>query len=305
MNATPQIGFIGLGTMGEAMAEHLLGAGFKVTGYDINPTAVERLVRAGGRAAASAAAAAERADLLILMVVSAAQVEGILFGDGRASEALAAGSVVWLSATVPPQYVQGLAPRLAARGIELIDGPVSGGAVGAAAGELTIMAAGAAEAMARASGPMAAVSKRIYRLGETPGTASTVKMINQLLTGCHIALAAEAMAFGIRMGANPEALYDVITNSAGSSRQFELKVPRMLAEDYAPRSSINIFLKDLGIVMETAAAAKFPVPIAAAAHQMFLMAAARGWGREGETSMMRLYTDFDEAPAEAGKPENR
>ena len=303
--ANPRVGVIGLGAMGGPMAGHLLNAGFEVVGFDLNQEATERFAREGGQLARSASDAAAASDLLLLVVMTDRQVDDILFGAGGVAAALAPGKIVWLATTAPPHSVQSAAAKLAERGILTIDGPVSGGVVGARSGELTIMASGPAAALARADAAMAAVSRRVFQLGETVGTASVVKLVNQLLTGCNIALAAEAMALGIRAGADPKALYEVVINSAGTTRQFELKVPRMLAHDYEPLSSINIFLKDLGIVMETAERLRFPTPIASAAFQMFQMAAAKGWGRDGETSIMRLYSGFDPASDDVGSGEKR
>jgi 3-hydroxyisobutyrate dehydrogenase len=204
----------------------------------------------------------------------------VLFGEQGARQAMRQGSVLLMSVTVPPDYAERLGPRLAKRGILMIDGPVSGGEAKAATGEMTMMAAGPAEAFATCEPVLAAIAQKVYRLGEAHGTGSKVKMINQLLAGVHIAAAAEAMALGIKAGADPKTLYDVITNSAGNSWMFQNRAPHILAGDYLPRSAVNIFVKDLGIVLEAGRKSTFPLPLTAAAHQMFLMAAAAGHGRE-------------------------
>jgi 3-hydroxyisobutyrate dehydrogenase len=275
--------------MGMGMALSLLKAGFQVKGYDINPEAVQRLVQAGGLGAASIAEAAQDVESLILMVVNAAQVEAVLFGSGQAAAALPQGSVVIVCSTVKPEFARSLGQRLAALNLEMLDAPVSGGTARAAEGHLTIMASGRPEAFRRAEQVLAALAERVYRLGDACGQGSTVKMINQLLAGVHIAAAAEAMAFGVKAGVDPQTLYEVISNSAGASWMFQNRVPHMLAADYTPKSAVEIFVKDLGIVLETGREEHFPLPLAAAAHQLFLMAAAAGFGREDDAAVVKVF----------------
>lgn len=283
------VGVIGLGAMGMGMARRLVGAGFRVQGYDVRPEAVAALAAAGGQATASPAEAARGADLLLVMVVSAAQAEATLFGERGAVPALPEGAVVMLSSTVPASAAVAIGKRLAATGHLLLDAPVSGGVVGAESGRLTIMASGAPEAFAKAERALAAVAGKVYRLGDAPGIGSTVKAVNQLLAGVHIAAAAEAMAFGTRAGADPRTLFEVISNSAGSSWMFQNRVPHMLDGDYTPRSAVEIFVKDLGLVLDAGRELRFPLPLAAAAHQLFLMAAAAGLGREDDAAVVKVF----------------
>ncbi|HEX6014997.1 MAG TPA: L-threonate dehydrogenase [Geminicoccaceae bacterium] len=297
------VGVIGLGSMGMGMARRLVEAGFAVRGYDVRPEAGQALAEAGGSAAASPAEVARDAGLLLVMVVSAAQAEAVLFGPSGAVPALAPGAVVILSSTVPASAARALAARVADAGHLLLDAPVSGGAVAAQAGELTVMASGAPEAFAKADGALAAVAAKVYRLGDEPGTGSSVKAVNQLLAGVHIAAAAEAMAFGTRAGADPRTLFEVISNSAGNSWMFGNRVPHMLDDDYAPRSAVEIFVKDLGLVLDAGRELRFPLPLAAAAHQLFLMAAAAGLGREDDAAVVKVFERL--AGIRVGKPPQR
>jgi 3-hydroxyisobutyrate dehydrogenase len=292
MRQTPTIGFIGLGAMGAGMATSLVRAGFAVTGYDLRPEARDRLVAQGGNAAESPRAAAENADLLVVMVVNDAQVEEVLFGGEGAAAALARGATVMLSSTVPAAYVRSLAERLGARGLHLLDAPVSGGAVAAERGELTIMAAGADAAFAAADAALEACAKKVYRLGAEPGIGSTVKAVNQLLAGIHLVTAAEGMAFGVALGADPRVLYEVIRGAAGGSWMFENRVPHMLDDDYAPRSAVDIWVKDLGLVLDTGKTLRMPLPMAAAAHQVVMMAAAQGLGPIDDVGFVKVYEGF-------------
>ena len=285
----PTVGFIGLGAMGLGMARRLVGQGFPVHGFDLNPAAGQALVEAGGQSAGSAAAAAQVANILLLMVVSSEQVEAVLFGAGDVAAALSPGSLVIMCSTVKPEFARQTATRLAARGLDVLDAPVSGGVIKAAAGELSIMASGSPGAFAKAEAVLAALATRVYRLGDECGQGSTVKMVNQLLAGVHIAAAAEAMALGVRAGVDPQELYEVISNSAGSSWMFQNRVPHMLAGDYTPLSAVDIFVKDLGIVLETGKELRFPLPLSATAHQLFLMAAAAGFGRQDDAAVVKVF----------------
>ncbi|MFO0462055.1 MAG: NAD-binding protein, partial [Burkholderiales bacterium] len=180
-----------------------------------------------------------------------------------------------------------------------LDAPISGGAAKAAAGEMTMMTAGRPEAYAKAGGVLDAMAARVYRLGDRAGAGSKVKIVNQLLAGVHIAAAAEAMALGIREGVDPEALYDVITHSAGSSWMFENRMAHVLAGDYTPLSAVDIFVKDLGLVLDTARATKFPLPLSATAHQMFMQASTAGHGREDDSAVIKIFPGI-ELPAGRG-----
>jgi 3-hydroxyisobutyrate dehydrogenase len=280
------VGFIGLGAMGGPMAANLLAHGHAVQGFDLARPALDALVAAGGSACTDPAAAAEGAGVVILMVASAAQVDAVL---AAADRSLRDGTTIVLHSTVPAAYVRGLGERLAARGLHLLDGPVSGGQIGAKAGGLTIMASGSEAAFAAAEPVMAAYAKKVYRLGDQPGIGSTVKTINQHLAGVHIVAAAEAMALAVRAGADADTVFEVLRNAAGQSWMLENRVPHILARDFTPLSAVDIFVKDLGIVLDTGRELRFPLPIAASAHQQFLAAAAAGLGREDDSAVVKVY----------------
>ena len=282
----PTIGFVGLGAMGIGMAQSLLRAGFTVKGFDINPATVQSF---GGQGVSSVAEAAEGVDILILVVVNAGQVEDILFGSGKAVEALPADSAVMVCSTVKPDFARQIAQRLYSLGLEMLDAPISGGAVKSAAGKLSVMASGHPAAFDKCQPALDPMAENLYRLGDECGLGSTVKMINQHLAGVHIAAAAEAIAFGVKAGVDAQTLYEVISNSAGSSWMFQNRVPHMIAGDFTPLSAVEIFVKDLGIVLETGKEERFPLPLAAAAHQMFLMAAAAGFGREDDSAVVKVF----------------
>ena len=289
MSADLTLGVVGLGSMGLGAALSARRRGVSTWGLDPRAERLAPLVEAGGRAAGSLAELAAACDAVQVLVVNAAQTEAVLFGEGGLVTGLKKGAVVICSATVDPALPPRWEQRLAEVGLWLIDGPVSGGPKKAAEGEMTMMASGRPEAFAAAGPLLDAVAGKVYRLGDHAGVGSTVKMVNQHLAGVHIAAACEAMALGIRAGADPQALYDVISNSAGSSWMFNNRVPHILAGDYSPLSAVNIFVKDLGIVLDAARALAFPLPLAAAAHQLYLAAAAAGHGAEDDSAVIKFY----------------
>lgn len=286
---TGKIGFIGLGAMGAGMAASLARGGLSVTGCDVRAEAVEALKAEGGSGAATPAEAASGASLVIVVVVNMAQAEAVLFGENGAAAALQSGGTAMLCSTVPPDFARETEARLQAMGIHFLDAPISGGAARAQAGTITMMTSGTAAAYGASEAAMEAMAEKIYRLGDAAGPASTVKMINQLLAGVHIAALGEAMALGTKAGADPNALFEVISNSAGSSWMFNNRVPHILAGDYTPLSALDIFVKDLGIVLEAGKGLKFPLPLSAAAHQLFLMGSAAGLGGEDDSGVVRVY----------------
>lgn len=283
------VGVIGLGAMGIGVARSLLRAGFKVHACDVRPEVLKAIADEGALAHASPAALAAQVDAVIVLVVNAAQTETVLFGEQGAAPALKRGAAVIASSTVPPRFAQNLGERLAALGLLHLDAPVSGGAARAAKGEMTIMASGSTQAFAAVEDVLAAIAAKVYRLGDQSGMGSKVKMINQLLAGVHIAAATEAMALGIRAGIDPHTLYEVISNSAGASWMFQNRVPHILAGDYTPLSAVNIFVKDLGIVLDSARDLTFPLPLTSAAHQMYLATSASGLGGEDDSAVIKMF----------------
>jgi 3-hydroxyisobutyrate dehydrogenase len=287
-NRTGTVGFVGLGAMGLPMALNLLKSGYAVRGFDLNPKALEALSNAGGVIATSAADAATGSESLVLMVVNAAQVEAVLF-DGGAAAALPEGGTVIVMATCPPRAVEAVAARVEAMGRRLVDAPVSGGVAGATAGSLTVMAA-APEALFGEIRPVLDVmGGKVVHVGVKPGQGAVVKTVNQLLCGVHIAAAAEALALAGKVGIDVAVMLDIVSGSAASSWMLKDRGPRMLEHDPEVRSAVDIFVKDLGIVMEAGRDMKAALPLAALAHQMFLAASGQGLGKADDSQVIRAY----------------
>jgi len=289
MNEPLNIGVVGLGAMGRGMAASLRRAGYHVNVCDVRAEAARAFAAEGGAAWTTPAELAARCEIVVSVVVNAAQTEGVLFGVHGAAAALKPGSLFVMCSTVDPNWSVALEARLAERGLLYLDAPISGGAAKAASGQMTMMTAGTPAAYAKAGGALDAMAAKVYKLGDKAGNGSKVKIINQLLAGVHIAAAAEAMALGLREGVNADALYEVITNSAGNSWMFENRMAHVLAGDYTPQSAVDIFVKDLGLVLDTARATKFPLPLSATAHQMFMQASTAGFAKEDDSAVIKIF----------------
>ncbi|SIQ31457.1 3-hydroxyisobutyrate dehydrogenase [Rhizobium sp. RU35A] len=286
---------IGLGSMGMGMALSLKRAGLDVLGADISKDAVARFVEAGGRAVTDLAEDVRHADIVVSVVVNAAQTEGVLFGPAGIAETMRPGAVFVSSATMDPAIARRLAAQLEAKGVHYLDAPISGGAARAAKGELTIMASGTPAAFAVARPALDAMATKVYELGDSAGFGAAFKMINQLLAGVHIAAACEAITLAAKQGLDLAKVYEVITASAGNSWMFENRIPHVLAGDYTPLSAVDIFVKDLGIIQDMARSERYPVPLSAAALQMYLAASGAGMGRDDDSSLARIYAQLSGA----------
>jgi len=297
MSAQLSVGVIGLGAMGMGMAQSLRRAGHVVHVFDVRAEVAQKFAAEGGVACTSLEAIAAASDVLVSVVVNAAQTEAVLFGDGTPQSGCAnhlkAGSVFVMCSTVEPAFSVGLEKKLTAQGLLYIDAPISGGAAKAASGQMTMMTAGTPEAYAKAETFLNAMAAKVYKLGDSAGAGSKVKIINQLLAGVHIAAAAEAMALGLREGVDPEALYEVITHSAGNSWMFENRMAHVLAADYTPLSAVDIFVKDLGLVLDMARASKFPLPLSSTAHQMFMQASTAGFAKEDDSAVIKIFPGIE------------
>jgi L-threonate 2-dehydrogenase len=284
-----KVGVIGLGSMGMGAALNLHRKGHAVTGCETREGGRAEFAVEGGQAVASADQLPSDLEAVVVFVINAAQTEEVLFGPAGCLNKLTKGAVILCCATVSPDSARSLGKRIEEAEFLMLDSPVSGGKSGARAGTMTVMGAGSDAAFAKAEPVLQAISTKIWRLGSEIGVGSTVKMVNQLLAGVHIATAAEALALGIRAGADPRTLFEVISESAGSSWMWQNRVPHILAGDDTPASAVNIFVKDLGIVLDQARGLTFPLPMASAAHQLFLAAAANGQGLKDDAFVIRVW----------------
>ena len=284
-----RVGIIGLGSMGIGMACNLLRAGIPVKGYDISDGAREAFTDAGGVWVDSSAAVADDVDVLILMIVNAEQATSVLFGSGDAIAAIKPGATVMFCSTAAPSDVREIAAKVAEAGCNFLDAPVSGGKTGADAGTLTIMAAGNDEAFLASEPVLRAISEKVHHVSTEPGMGATYKVVHQLAAGVHLVAAAELMALGRQVGCDAKLLFDIVSTSSGQSWIFNDRVPHMLDGDFAPRSMVDIFVKDMGLVLQTGRDVSAPLPLSAVAHQMFLAASALGHGQLDDSAVVKAY----------------
>ncbi len=285
---TSTVAIFGLGAMGSGMAGALVRAGLTTHGFDVNAEAVERF-RAAGGAAGELANMAETLDAVVVVVVNAAQTEAVLFGEDGIAGKLAKGTVVIACATMAPEVARDLATRCEALGLLYLDAPVSGGTFRAADGTLSILASGPRDAFAKAQPVLDAIAEKVFDLGDVIGAGSSMKAVNQMLVGIQIAAMAEAITFGMTQGVEPEKFLEIISQCAGTSWALESRAPHVISGDYTPLSAVNIWLKDLGIVMDMARGAKFGAPLTAAALQQYLAASGSGLGREDDAAVAKVY----------------
>lgn len=282
------LAFIGLGAMGRPMARALIKGGHAVRGYDLSPEALAELTRDGGTPCQTAAAACDGAEALLLMVVNADQAEQALFADGGAL-ALGHGKLVILMATCPPDRVKAIGQRLADMGIALLDAPVSGGVVGAQNATLTIMAGGDRATFERARPLLDRLGDKVRHVGTSPGDGAAMKTVNQLLCGIHIAAAAECIALAGKLGLDGKTVIDILSQSAAGSWMLANRGPRMVMDDPPVTSAVDIFVKDMGIVLAAGEQAKLGLPLAALTRQMFLQASGMGLGRADDSQVVQVY----------------
>lgn len=293
MNEVQSVGVIGLGSMGMGAAKSCVRAGLDVYGFDLNPQALEALGEYGAKAVSTNAIEfADKLDSVLVLVVNAAQVNTVLFKTGLAA-ALRPNTPVMVSATISAEDAKQIEAQLAEHDLVMLDAPVSGGAVKAEAGEMTIMASGAVSTFEILAPVLDATAAKVYNIGDAIGLGATVKIIHQLLAGVHIAAGAEAMALAARANIPLDLMYDVVTNAAGNSWMFENRMKHVVDGDYSPKSMVDIFVKDLNLVSDTAQDLKFPLPLSSAALNMFVSASNAGFGKEDDSAVIKVFQGID------------
>jgi 3-hydroxyisobutyrate dehydrogenase len=282
-------GWLGLGAMGAPMAGCLARAGHSVVAYDIVPGRAAALAGDGVQAADSITGAVREAGVVVIMVATPDQVDEVLFGPGGAAGALADGAVVVIMATVGPEVVAQAAARLGRGGVAVVDAPVSGGVQRAAAGDLLIMVSGADDAVGQARPLLDALARSAPLVGPVPGDGQRMKLVNQLLCGVHIAAAAEALAFAESLGLDPGECWRVLRDGAAASFMFEDRGQRMIAGEFRePRSALDIFVKDMGLVSAAAEHAGAPAPLTAAARRLYEQGHEAGLGRLDDSALIEV-----------------
>lgn len=287
-----KLAFVGLGAMGAPMAKSLLSAGFDLRVFDVREENARPLVEMGATGAGSPREAAEGAEALVLMVVDAGQTEAALFGEGGAAGTLAPGAAVVVMSTVGPEPIRALDGRLTERRLRLLDAPVSGGVARAERGDLLIMAGGLEDLFGELRPALDAMGSTVVHCGPAAGDGQSVKLVNQLLCGVHIAAAGEALAYAEALGLDPESVYETIRHGAARSFMLEDRGRRMLDRAFLPpKSALDIFVKDMGLVREAAGERGFVTPLADAAHRLYETGASLGFGREDDSGVLRVFEE--------------
>jgi len=287
MTQQQRVGFIGIGVMGGPMCLNLLKAGFPLTVYSRRPESATRVVVAGAARASSPRAVAETSDVVITMVTSSPDVEEVVLGPAGVLEGAHAGLTVVDMSTISPAVARRIAAAAAAKGVGMLDAPVSGGSQGAIAGTLTIMAGGDAEVFARVRPVFEAMGKseNIFHVGPS-GSGQVVKLINQHLCGVIAAADAEALILGAAAGADVATMAKIIGASSGGNWQLANPIPlRAFSGTFEPGFFTDLLLKDLGLVLEMAGERGIAVPLAEKSLQLYQRAKEAGYGRRDYTSV--------------------
>ncbi|MEM6616594.1 MAG: L-threonate dehydrogenase [Pseudomonadota bacterium] len=279
---------IGLGSMGLGIAQSCHRAGLQTFGFDVSKDRLDQFVKGGGKTG-DLAETSGALDVAVLVVLNAEQTASVLNGPNGLLSSMRPGAVVIACATVPPDFARDMEKTCADAGVLYLDAPISGGAQKAAEGRLSIMASGTADAFQAAKPVLDATAETVFRLGDHAGPGSAMKAVNQLLAGVHIATMAEAMTFGMTQGVEPDQFVEVISQCAGTSWMLENRAPHIVDGDYEPRSSVTIWPKDLGIVLEIAKSTGFNAPITAAALARYEEAVALGLGAEDDAAVAKVY----------------
>jgi 3-hydroxyisobutyrate dehydrogenase len=282
-------GVIGIGAMGMGVAKRLLACGYAAYVRDIRPEAEDEARAAGATVCASPAEVAAACPVVVTLVVDARQTEDVVFGRRGVAEEMQAGGVLVMCSTVSPEFSGLLAERLAPRGILALDAPVSGGPARAHDGTMSMMIAGDPVAYEKAQGVLETISGRHFRVGTRTGDGSRMKLVNNLMAGINLAAACEGMVFGLKLGLDPQTIFDVVCASSGASWAFGDRMPRVLTGDYSTKAAVDILAKDLGLALETGAAVRAALPIGATARQSYIATSALGHGQEDDAAVAKYY----------------
>ena len=277
---------VGLGSMGFGIAQSLIRAGYSVYGQDKNLKQQKRLIEKGGY---DKNIPFNDLQAVIIVVLNEKQTREIIFGQNGISEKLKKNSLIMVCTTVAPDFAKEMASSCNDKGLLYLDAPISGGSKKSAEGKLSYMISGSPKAFEVAKPILECTSETVFEFGEHVGSGSAMKAVNQMLAGVHIAAMAEAITFGITQGIDPKRFLEVISKCAGTSWMLENRTPHIIDNDYSPKSSINIWPKDLGIVLDIAKNSNFSAPLTATALQQFISAAGSGLGQEDDAAVAKIY----------------
>ena len=286
------VGFIGIGTMGIRMAARLLQAGYPLRAYDVLPEALSNVEALGAVACYSPREAAQGSDVMITIVPNSNDVEDAVLGTGGIIEGTHPGQIYIDMSSASPSSTRKIASALEERGVHMLDAPVSGGVSGATAGTLTIMIGADDATFDKVKPVFDVLGKNIYHVGEVGG-GDAIKMVNNLLLGCNMAALAEALTLGVKCGLSVETMKEVISVSSGRSYAMDAKLEKfIMADQFTGGFAVDLQYKDLGLALEASRDEKVPLPMTAAAVQIYEAARAKGQGREDMSSVVKVWEDL-------------
>jgi 2-hydroxy-3-oxopropionate reductase len=280
-----KIGFVGLGIMGRPMAENMTKK-FEVVGFDVQQDRLAGLT--GVAAARSAAEVAGMCRVVCLSLPSAAVVEEVVLGSGGLAESLKQGSLLIDLSTSLPSLSRRIAAKLAEKGVDFADAPVSGGEAGARSAALAIMVGASPGTFARCRPYLSALGKSVVRVGDV-GAGGIAKLVNNMIVGTAFAVIAEGFGLAQRNGVDAQSLYDAIREGWAGSKVLDVSAPAITAREYVPGGTIDMLLKDLSYARALAAESRSPIPMTAAAHEIFVAGQAAGYGKKSQPAIFELW----------------
>ena len=286
MTENKNILVIGLGSMGYGIAKSLMRSGYKVYGQDKNIDQQQKFIQDGGL---KGEVLYDQLEAVIIVVLNEQQTSEIIFGEDGIANKLKNNTLIMVCTTVSPDFAREMDNKCVKKGLLYLDAPISGGSKKSLEGKLSYMISGSEKAQQKAQPLLLATSEKVFEFGKSVGAGSAMKSVNQMLAGIHISAMAEAITFGITQGIEPKKFLEVISECAGTSWMLENRAPHIIDDDYSPKSSINIWPKDLGIVLDIAKKSNFSAPLTATAMQQFVAAAGSGLGHEDDAAVAKIY----------------
>ena len=286
MTENKNILVIGLGSMGYGIAKSLMRSGYKVYGQDKNIDQQQKFIQDGGL---EGEVLYDQLEAVIIVVLNEQQTGEIIFGEDGIANKLKNNTLIMVCTTVSPDFAREMDNKCVEKGLLYLDTPISGGSKKSLEGKLSYMISGSQKAQQKAKPLLLATAEKVFEFGTSVGAGSAMKSVNQMLAGIHISAMAEAITFGITQGIEPKKFLEVISECAGTSWMLENRAPHIIDDDYSPKSSINIWPKDLGIVLDIAKKSNFSAPLTATAMQQFVAAAGSGLGHEDDAAVAKIY----------------
>jgi 2-hydroxy-3-oxopropionate reductase len=283
-----KIGFIGLGIMGKPMSKNLIKAGYELVVNDINKAAVDELIAAGAKSAATPKDVAEQTDILITMLPNSPHVKNVVLGENGIIEGAKKGAILADMSSIAPLVSREVAEKLAEKGVEMLDAPVSGGEPKAVDGTISVMVGGKQEIFDKCYPILKAMAGSVVRTGDI-GAGNITKLANQIIVAINIAAVSEALVLASKAGVEPELVYKAIRGGLAGSTVLDAKAPMIMDRNFKPGFRINLHIKDLNNVLETSHGVGVPLPLTAAVMEMMQSLKVDGYEMEDHSGLVKYY----------------